>query len=73
MLPFESLYVVAVWLLASGLCARLAHDKGRNAGWWLLLALFASPVVGLLGLAAASDLSARKPPQKVTADSLRVP
>lgn len=58
-MPFDFLYIALVWIGGSILCAFLAKDKGRNGGAWLLLALFASPVLALLGLAAASDMRRR--------------
>ena len=44
------------WLVLCGLTAWLAHGKGHNPTGFFAIALFCSPVLGLLALIAARDL-----------------
>lgn len=44
------------WLALCGVTAWLAHGKGQNPTGFFAIALFFSPVIGLLALVAARDL-----------------
>lgn len=44
------------WLALCGVTAWLAHGKGQNPTGFFAIALFFSPVIGLLALTAARDL-----------------
>jgi hypothetical protein len=56
-LSLSDIFWAAIWWLAlCGTTAWLAHSKGQSSTGFFAIALFFSPVIGLLALMAARDL-----------------
>jgi hypothetical protein len=62
----EDLFFVAVWFVLAIFVGTVAGRRGRGQGWWFLLSLIISPLLGGLillvvpNLKAAADLASLK-------------